>query len=251
MAQVKDYSVEEKLSSLIKLQKIDSKLDGLQILKGELPIEVSDLEDEIAGLNARQNRIEEEINGIQQFIEDKKTLIKDSQDLVKKYEKQSDNVKNNREFEAINKEIEMQTLEVKLAEKHIKDATEDIAEKAKQLELAKKAVATKEGNLKGKKGELEKIIAETDKEEKNYNKQADAARQEVEERLLVSYDRIRKNYRNGLAVVPVERDSCGGCFNAIPPQKQSDIKQRKKIIVCENCGRLMVDDELNDAVEVK
>lgn len=251
MSQVKDYSVEEKLSSLVKLQKIDSKLDGLQILKGELPIEVSDLEDEIAGLNARQNRIEEEMNGIQQFIEDKKTLIKDSQDLIKKYEKQSDNVKNNREFEAINKEIEMQTLEVKLAEKHIKDATEDIAEKAKQLELAKKAVATKEGNLKGKKSELEKIIAETDKEEKNYNKQAAAAREQVDERLLVSYDRIRKNYRNGLAVVPVERDSCGGCFNAIPPQKQSDIKQRKKIIVCENCGRILVDDELNDAVEVK
>ncbi len=251
MSQVKDYSVEEKLSSLVKLQKIDSKLDGLQILKGELPIEVSDLEDEIAGLNARQNRIEEEMNGIQQFIEDKKTLIKDSQELIKKYEKQSDNVKNNREFEAINKEIEMQTLEVKLAEKHIKDATEDIAEKAKQLELAKKAVATKEGNLKGKKSELEKIIGETDKEEKNYNKQAAAAREQVDERLLVSYDRIRKNYRNGLAVVPVERDSCGGCFNAIPPQKQSDIKQRKKIIVCENCGRILVDDELNDAVEVK
>jgi predicted nucleic acid-binding Zn-ribbon protein len=251
MAQVKDYSVEEKLSALVKLQKIDSKLDGLQILKGELPMEVSDLEDEIAGLNARQNRIEEEINGIQQFIEDKKTLIKDSQDLVKKYEKQSDNVKNNREFEAINKEIEMQTLEVKLAEKHIKDATEDIAEKAKQLELAKKAVATKEGNLKGKKSELEKIIAETDKEEKNYNKQADAARKDVDERLLVSYDRIRKTYRNGLAVVPVERDSCGGCFNAIPPQKQSDIRQRKKIIVCENCGRILVDDDLNNSVEVK
>jgi uncharacterized protein len=251
MAQVKDYSVEEKLSSLVKLQKIDSKLDGLQILKGELPIEVSDLEDEIAGLNARQNRIEEEMNGMQQFIEDKKTLIKDSQELIKKYEKQSDNVKNNREFEAINKEIEMQTLEVKLAEKHIKDATEEIAEKGKQLEVAKKAVATKEANLKGKKGELEKIIAETDKEEKNYNKQADAARELVDERLLVSYDRIRKNYRNGLAVVPVERDSCGGCYNAIPPQKQSDIKQRKKIIVCENCGRILVDDELNDSVEIK
>jgi predicted nucleic acid-binding Zn-ribbon protein len=251
MSQVKDYSVEEKLSSLVKLQKIDSKLDGIQILKGELPIEVSDLEDEIAGLNARQNRIEEEMNGIQQFIEDKKTLIKESQDLIKKYEKQSDNVKNNREFEAVNKEIEMQTLEVKLAEKHIKDATEDIAEKAKQLELAKKAVATKEGNLKGKKSELEKIIAETDKEEKNYNKQAVSAREHVDERLLVSYDRIRKNYRNGLAVVPVERDSCGGCFNAIPPQKQSDIKQRKKIIVCENCGRILVDDELNNAVEIK
>jgi predicted nucleic acid-binding Zn-ribbon protein len=251
MSQVKDYSVEEKLSSLVKLQKIDSKLDGLQILKGELPIEVSDLEDEIAGLNARQNRIEEEMNGMQQFIEDKKTLIKDSQELIKKYEKQSDNVKNNREFEAINKEMEMQTLEVKLAEKHIKDATEEIAEKGKQLELAKKAVATKENNLKGKKGELEKIIAETDKEEKSYNKQATAARELVDERLLVSYDRIRKNYRNGLAVVPVERDSCGGCYNAIPPQKQSDIKQRKKIIVCENCGRILVDDELNDSVEVK
>jgi predicted nucleic acid-binding Zn-ribbon protein len=251
MSQVKDYSVEEKLSSLVKLQKIDSKLDGIQILKGELPIEVSDLEDEIAGLNARQNRIEEEMNGILEFIESKKTIIKDAQDLVKKYEKQSDSVKNNREFEAINKEIEMQTLEVKLAEKHIKDATEEIAEKSKQLELAKKAVATKEANLKGKKGELEKIIAETDKEEKHYNKLAAAARAQVEERLLVSYDRIRKNYRNGLAVVPVERDSCGGCFNAIPPQKQSEIKQRKKIIVCENCGRILVDDELNNSVDVK
>jgi predicted nucleic acid-binding Zn-ribbon protein len=251
MSQVKDYSVEEKLSSLVKLQKIDSKLDGIQILKGELPIEVSDLEDEIAGLNARQNRIEEEMNGMLEFIESKKTIIKDAQDLIKKYEKQSDSVKNNREFEAINKEIEMQTLEVKLAEKHTKDATEEIAEKSKQLELAKKAVATKEANLKGKKGELEKIIAETDKEEKHYNKLAAAARAQVEGRLLVSYDRIRKNYRNGLAVVPVERDSCGGCFNAIPPQKQSEIKQRKKIIVCENCGRILVDDELNNSIDVK
>ena len=251
MSQGKDYSVEEKLSSLVKLQKVDSKLDGIQILKGELPIEVSDLEDEIEGLHARHNRIEEEINGMQQFIEDKKGIIKDAGELIKKYEKQSDNVKNNREFEAINKEIEMQTLETKLAEKHIKDATDEIGEKGKQLELAKKAVATKETNLKGKKGELEKIIGETDKEEKNYNKQADAAREHVDERLLVSYDRIRKNYRNGLAVVPVERDSCGGCFNAIPPQKQSDIKQRKKIIVCENCGRILVDDELSDSVEVK
>src|SRR6185437_11259216 len=224
MAQVKEYSVEEKLSSLVKLQKVDSKLDGIQILKGELPIEVSDLEDEITGLNARQNRIEEEMNGIQQFIEEKKAAIKDAQELIKKYEKQSDNVKNNREFEAINKEMEMQTLEVKLAEKHIKDATEDLAEKGKQLELAKKAVSVKEGNLKGKKSELEKIIEETDKEEKHYRKLEEAARSAVDPRLLTSYDRIRNNYRNGLAVVPVERDSCGGCFNAIPPQKQSEIK---------------------------
>jgi len=250
MAQVKEYSVEEKLTSLIKLQKVDSKLDGLQILKGELPIEVSDLEDEIAGLNSRQNRIEEEINGIQQFIEDKKTIIKDSGDLVKKYEKQSDNVKNNREFEAINKEMEMQTLEVKLAEKHIKDATEDLAEKGRQLELAKKAISAKETNLKAKKSELEKIIGETDKEEKQYKKLEEAARASVEERLLISYDKIRNNYRNGLAVVPIERDSCGGCFNAIPPQKQSEVKQRKKIIVCENCGRILVDDDLESTVEI-
>lgn len=251
MAQVKEYSVEEKLASLIKLQKVDSKLDGIEILKGELPIEVSDLEDEITGLNARQNRVEEEMNGIQQFIEEKKVAIKDAQELIKKYEKQSDNVKNNREFEAISKEMEMQTLEVKLAEKHIKDATEDLAEKAKQLEIAKKAISVKENNLKGKKSELEKIIEETDKEEKHYKKLEEAARSSVDERLLASYDRIRNNYRNGLAVVPVERDSCGGCFNAIPPQKQSEVKQRKKIIVCENCGRILVDDDLENSVEIK
>ena len=171
--------------------------------------------------------------------------------MVKKYEKQSDNVKNNREFEAINKEIEMQQLEVKLCEKHIKDATEEIGEKARQLDAAKKAVTTKENNLSGKKGELEKIIGETEKEEKHYNKEAAAARGHVDERLLTSYDRIRKNYHNGLAVVPVERDACGGCFHAIPPQKQSEIKLRKKVMVCENCGRILVDDDLNNSVAVK
>jgi predicted nucleic acid-binding Zn-ribbon protein len=251
MAAVKDFSVEEKLTSLVSLQKIDCKLDEIQILKGELPIEVKDLEDEIEGLHARQTRVEEEINGIQEFIAQKKQGIIDAEALIKKYEKQSENVKNNREFEAINKEIEMQTLEVKLCEKHIKDATEEIAEKAKQLEAAKKAVATKENNLSGKKGELEKIIKETEKEEKQYNKQAAEARSHVDERLLLSYDRIRKNYRNGLAVVPVERDSCGGCFHAIPPQKQSEIKLRKKVMVCENCGRILVDADLNDTVVVK
>ena len=170
MASVKEFSVEEKLSSMVTLQKIDSKLDEVQILKGELPMEVKDLEDEIEGLHARQTRVEEEINGIQEFIEQKKEGIKEAQALIKKYDKQSENVKNNREFEAINKEIEMQQLEEKLCEKHIKDATEEIAEKAKQLEFAKKAVATKEANLNGKKGELEKIIKETEKEEKHYNK---------------------------------------------------------------------------------
>ena len=251
MANVKEFSVEEKLSSLVALQKIDSKLDEIKILKGELPMEVRDLEDEIHGLHARQTRIEEEINGIQEFIEQKKNIIKDSQALVKKYEKQSENVKNNREFEAINKEMELQNLEVKLAEKHIKDATEEIADKARQLESAKKAVGAKEANLAAKKEELEKIIAETDKEERHFEKNIQAAREDVEPRLLMSYDRIRQNYRNGLAVVPVERDACGGCFYSIPPQKQSEIKLRKKIMVCENCGRILVDDELNADVAVK
>ena len=251
MAAVKEFSIEEKLSALVLLQKVDCKLDEIQVLKVELPMEVKDLEDEIEGLHARQTRVEEEINGIQEFIAQKKEGIKDAEALVKKYEKQSDNVKNNREFEAINKEIEMQTLEIKLCEKHIKDATEEIAEKARQLELAKKAVANKEGHLVGKKGELEKIISETEKEEKHYNKDAENARKHADERLLTSYDRIRKNYRNGLAVVAVERDSCGGCFHAIPPQKQSEIKLRKKIMVCENCGRILVDADLSDSVVVK
>jgi len=251
MASVKEFSVEEKLSSLVRLQKIDSKQDEIQILKGELPMEVKDLEDEIEGLHARQTRVEEEINGITEFMDQKRAIIKEAQELINKYEKQSENVKNNREFEAINKEIEMQQLEEKLAEKHIKDANEEVAEKAKQLDFAKKAVTTKESNLNGKKAELEKIISETEKEEKHYDKEATSARDHVDERLLLSYDRIRKNYRNGLAVVPVERDSCGGCFHAIPPQKQSEIKLRKKLMVCENCGRILVDAELNDAVEVK
>lgn len=251
MASVKEFSVEEKLTSLVRLQKIDSKLDEIQILKGELPMEVKDLEDEIEGLHARQTRIEEEINGITEFIEQKKQGIKEAQELIKKYEKQSENVKNSREFEAINKEIEMQQLEEKLCEKHIKDATEEIAEKAKHLENAKKAIAGKETNLSSKKAELEKIITETEKEEKLYNKDAADARTHVEERLLHSYDRIRKNYRNGLAVVPIEREACGGCFHSIPPQKQSEIRLRKKVMVCENCGRILVDADLNNAVEVK
>ena len=251
MAHVKEFSVEEKLASLVTLQKVESKLDEYKILKGELPMEVSDLEDEITGLHSRQTRIEEEINGIQEFINQKKEAIKESDTLIKKYEKQSENVKNSREFEAINKEMEMQQLEVKLSEKHIKDANEEIAEKVVMLEKAKKNVAAKESVLKNKKEELDKIIATTEKEERHFNKLSSDAREKVEPRLLVSYDRIRKNYRNGLAVVPVVRDACGGCFNAIPPQRQSEIRQRKKIIVCENCGRILVDDELNNAVEVK
>ncbi len=251
MSNVKEFSVEEKLASLVSLQKIDSKLDEIKILKGELPMEVRDLEDEIQGLNARQTRIEEEINGIQEFIEQKKNVIKESLELAKKYEKQSENVKNSREFEAINKELELANLEVKLSEKHIKDANEEIAEKARLLENAKKAIAVKDGTLKHKKGELEKIVADTEKEEVEYNQVAEGAREKVDPRLLASYERIRKSYRNGLAIVPVLRDACGGCFNAIPPQRQSEIRQRKKIIICENCGRILIDEDLYNGTEAK
>lgn len=251
MATTKDFSVEEKLASLVALQKIESKMDEIHVLKGELPIEVSDLEDELTGLNARRNRIEEEINGINDFIAQKREAIKESEELIKKYEKQSTNVKNSREFEAINKEIEMQQLEVKLCEKHIKDANDEIQDKARLLEESKKRINTKEGVLTSKKTELEKIIVSTEKEEKHFSKLSGEARLKVDERLLVSYDRIRKSYRNGLAVVPVERDACGGCFNSIPPQRQSEIKQRKKIIICENCGRILADADLADSVEVK
>lgn len=251
MAAVKEYSVEEKLASLVRLQKIDSKLDEIKILKGELPMEVADLEDEIHGLNSRKNRIEEEINGIAQYIEERKQIISDSEALIKKYEKQSEEVKNSREYEAINKELETQQLDMELAEKNIRDANEVLRGKAAGLEEIKKQIAHKESILSGKKGELDKIIVETEKEEGHYHKLSDNARANTDDRLLISYDRIRKSYRNGLAVVPVERDACGGCFNSIPPQKQSEIRQRKKVTICENCGRILIDDELNNSTEVK
>ncbi len=251
MTKLKEYSIQEKLSSLVAVQKIESKLDELKVLKGELPIEVADLEDEIQGLHSRHTRIEEEINGINEFIEQKKEAIKESQALLKKYEKQSSDVKNNREYEAINKEVEDQELNVKLFQKHIKDATDEISEKILLLDKAKKALSAKEGVLNGKKGELEKIVATTEKEEKHFNKLALEAKEEVDGRLLTSYVKIRNSYRNGLAVVQLERDACGGCFNAIPPQKQSEIKQHKKIMVCENCGRILVDGELHSSVKIK
>jgi predicted nucleic acid-binding Zn-ribbon protein len=251
MASVKDFSVAEKLVNLYKLQTVDSSIDQIKILRGELPMEVKDLEDEVQGLVNRQTRIEEEINGITEFIEDKKAAIKESEALLAKYETQSDNVKNNREFEAINKEIEMQGLEIKLSEKNIRDANEELAEKVKVLDAAKKTIAVKEGVLNHKKEELEKIIADTEIEEKELNIKSAEARSHIDERLLYSYDRIRNSYRNGLAVVTVERDACGGCFNSIPPQRQSEIRLHKKIIVCENCGRILVEEEAASAADAK
>jgi len=250
MATVKDFSVEEKLIAVLTLQKIDSKIDEIKTLKGELPMEVKDLEDEIEGLQTRINNIDAEIESINKFIESKNEAKKEAQALIKKYEKQQDNVKNNREFEAINKEIEMQELEVRLNEKHIKDAGFEQKERAAQRAKTEEKINMIQEALNQKKAELEKIIAETDKEEKQLAEKSSVAKEKVDARLITAYDRIRSSYKNGLAVVPIMRDSCGGCFNIIPPQRQSEIRQRKKIIVCEHCGRIVVDNDLNDSVKI-
>jgi hypothetical protein len=251
MATVKDFSFEEKLTSVLLLQKIDSKIDEIKTMKGELPMEVKDLEDEIEGLQTRINNIDAEINSINTFIDNKSNAKKDALALIKKYEKQQDNVKNNREFEAINKEIEMQELEVKLNEKHIKDATYEQKDRMNARIKTEEKIKDVEEALTVKRAELEKITADTEIEEKILSEKSQAAKEKVDPRLLTAYDRIRKSYRNGLAVVPIMRDSCGGCFNVIPPQRQSEIRQHKKIIVCEHCGRILVDSDLNDKVTNK
>jgi predicted nucleic acid-binding Zn-ribbon protein len=250
MATVKDFSVEEKLIAVLSLQKIDSKIDEIQTLKGELPMEVKDLEDEIEGLQTRINNIDAEIDSINKFIDAKTDAKKEAQGLITKYEKQQDNVKNNREFEAINKEMEMQELEVKLNEKHIKDANIELKERSVQRTKTEEKINSLQEALKVKKSELEKIIAETEKEEKQLAAKSETAKEKVDVRLLSAYERIRRSYKNGLAVVSIVRDSCGGCFNIIPPQRQSEIRQHKKIIVCEHCGRVLVDTDLNDQVKI-
>ena len=250
MAAVKEFSVQEKLVSVITLQKIDSKIDEINKLRGELPIEVKDLEDEIAGLQTRINNIDNEIEVINQDITRKQNAQVEARELLKKYEKQQNNVKNSREFEAINKEIELQELEIRACEKKIKDANAEKGEQESSKDAIKAMIAEKEEVLKLKQGELQKIIAETEKEESTLLVKREKAALDVEPRLLLSYNKIRTSYRNGLAVVPVERDSCGGCFNVIPPQRQSDIRLRKKMIVCEHCGRIMIDGELNESVNL-
>ena len=251
MATVKDFSVEEKLAAVLALQKVDSKIDEIKTMKGELPMEVKDLEDEIEGLQTRINNIDAEINSINTFIDLKTNAKKDAQALIKKYEKQQDNVKNNREFEAINKEMEMQELEVRLNEKHIKDASYEQKDRMNARLKTEEKIKDVEDALKIKRSELEKITADTEKEEKILSEKSDLAKEKVDPRLLTAYDRIRSSYRNGLAVVPILRDSCGGCFNVIPPQRQSEIRQHKKIIICEHCGRILVDSDLNDKVNAK
>jgi predicted nucleic acid-binding Zn-ribbon protein len=250
MAVTKEFSVQEKLVSICTLQKIDSKIDEINRLRGELPMEVKDLEDEIAGKQTRINAINKEIETIEEDILSKKNMQAEAKELLKKYEKQQNNVKNSREFEAINKEMELQELEIKACDKKIKDANVEKDDQLKMREDIEQQIAGKHELLGLKATELKKISEETEKEEAELLNQRAKAESFVEARLLLAYNRIRQNFRNGLAVVAVERDSCGGCYNVIPPQRQSDIRLRKKMIVCEHCGRILVDSELSDGVTV-
>lgn len=250
MATATEISVEQKLKALYKLQVIDSKIDKLRSVRGELPMEVADLEDEIAGLNTRMDNIKNDIKQSEENISTNKTKIVDAKALIKKYEKQLDNVKNNREFDALNKEIEIQGLEVLAAEKRIKNNQFDIEAKKLNLETLATELEGRNQDLKNKKGELDMIVEETEKEEKHLLEGRAEASSVIEDRLLTSYNKIRGSVKNGIGVAMIVRDSCGGCFAKIPPQRQSDIKQRKKILVCEHCGRVLVDNTLAEEVAI-
>ena len=241
---VVDLPVEEKLRTLYKLQKINSEIDKIRTLRGELPLEVQDLEDEIAGLQTRIDKLQEEVKSVETSAGSKKTEITAAKDHIKKYKEQQNNVRNNREFDSLSKEIEYQTLEIELCEKRIKEFAVQVKEKAELIGESKKKLDERKNDLESKKGELEEITSDTQKEEEVLMANRLEYEKRIEERLLTAYKKIRKNARNGLAVVSVERDACGGCFNQIPPQRQLDIRSRKKIIVCEYCGRILVDKDI-------
>ncbi|HMM10625.1 MAG TPA: C4-type zinc ribbon domain-containing protein [Bacteroidales bacterium] len=236
-----EFTIERKLLALYSMQLIDSQIDKIKSIRGELPLEVQDLEDEIAGLETRIEKFENEGNALNQSIVEKKSAIKESQALIKRYEEQQMNVRNNREYDSLSKEIEYQTLEIQLAEKRIREYTARIEELNKEIETARLKLAEKSSDLDVKKSELHSIIEETEKEELELASKTKAYEEQIEDRLLIAYKRIRSNARNGLAVVQIERDACGGCFNKIPPQHQLDIRMHKKVIVCEYCGRILVD----------
>lgn len=239
-----EISVEEKLRALFELQQIDSKIDKIRTVRGELPLEVRDLEDLVAGLETRVNNFTEELKTLEDSITDKKNVIKDAQGLIKKYEAQQAKVRNNREYDAITKEIEFQNLEIQLAEKRIKEYKASIANKKDVILQSEEDLKDRKKDLKLKKQELDEIIAETEKEEQELLRKSKNSEAIIEDRLLNAYKRIRSNVINGLGVVTVERDACGGCFNKIPPQRHLDIKTHKKVIVCEHCGRILVDAEI-------
>jgi predicted nucleic acid-binding Zn-ribbon protein len=239
-----EISVEERLRALYSLQLVDSEIDKIKTLRGELPLEVQDLEDEIAGLETRLGNLKEEVVNLEKSVSKKHNEIADSEALIKKYEEQQKNVRNNREFDSLSKEIEYQNLEIELYNKKIKEFNIQIDEKKIVIAESELTLSDRKSDLENKKSELDEIISDTQKEEEGLYKKLDTIEKIIEDRLLTAYKRIRSNARNGLAVVPVQRDACGGCFNQIPPQRQLDIKSRKKIIVCEYCGRILVDDEI-------
>ncbi|MFP4557165.1 MAG: zinc ribbon domain-containing protein [Bacteroidales bacterium] len=248
-AEVSEMPVEEKLRILFELQQIDSKVDQIKTLRGELPLEVQDLEDEIEGLDTRISNFKTEMENLNQQISNKKEEIKNAEGLIVKYNEQQKNVRNNREYDSLSKEIEYQTLEIELCEKRIKEYTQQAKEKKELIDEAEKLHKDRAGDLKEKKTELDNIVKETQKEEEELNRKSEAYQELIEPRLLTAYKRIRNNARNGLAVVTVNRDACGGCFNKIPPQRQLDIKVRRKIIVCEYCGRILVDSAFSEENE--
>jgi predicted nucleic acid-binding Zn-ribbon protein len=250
-AKTEDISVEEKLRTLFELQQIDSKIDKIRTVRGELPLEVRDLEDIVAGLETRVNNLTEELKAMEEGISDKKNVMKDAAALIKKYEAQQGKVRNNREYDAITKEIEFQNLEIQLAEKRIKEFKANIIAKKEIIETSEEELKDRQKDLKLKQKELAEIVAETEKEEEALLKKSKSSEAMIEERLLNAYKRIRGNVMNGLGVVTVERDACGGCFNKIPPQRQLDIRTHKKVIVCEHCGRILVDAEILTGKPVK
>jgi uncharacterized protein len=243
-----EITIEKKLIALYSLQQVDSQVDKIRIIRGELPLEVQDLEDEIAGLETRVDNHIQETVVMEKSIAEKKTAVKDAIALIKKYEDQQMNVRNNREYDSLTKEIEYQNLEIQLSEKRAKEFQLTLDLKKEEIESSQKLLQDRKNDLEIKRNELDDIIAETEKEESDLIKTSEENKQFIEERLLTAYSRIRKNARNGLAVVQIERDACGGCFNKIPPQHQLDIRMHKKIIVCEYCGRILVDDGIVNAM---
>ncbi|MCU0472532.1 MAG: C4-type zinc ribbon domain-containing protein [Bacteroidales bacterium] len=239
-----EIPVEDRLRALYSLQLVDSEIDKIKTLRGELPLEVQDLEDDIAGLETRLGNLRDEVTTLEKSVQKKHNEISDAEALIKKYEEQQKNVRNNREFDSLSKEIEYQNLEIELYNKKIKEFNVQIEEKKVVIGESEETLSERKSDLDNKRSELDEIISDTQKEEEGLYKKLDKVQGIIEERLLTAYKRIRSNARNGLAVVPVQRDACGGCFNQIPPQRQLDIKSRKKIIVCEYCGRILVDDEI-------
>jgi zinc ribbon domain-containing protein len=255
--EVADLSVEEKLKTLYQLQTTLSGIDEKKALRGELPLEVQDLEDELEGLNIRVDKIKHDIADAEAAIQGNQQLIQEAQKSVERYQHQLDEVKNNREYDTLTKEIEYQSLEIELANKKIREAAMAIEERQRDLEIAQKTISERQIDLDEKRDELDEIMQETREEEEKLKAHAKELELKIEPRLLTSFKRIRKNARNGLGIVYVQRDACGGCFNKIPPQRQLDIRMHKKIIVCEYCGRILVDPELagvtvnNATTEVK